>query len=230
MAGWMRHIPTFFILWGGTIFFNIASAFIFKPNEEWNPPILTIAATACSIILPTVSWLLLPGSRLRGKLRGIQMALVYVPTEIAGLLVILGFKMPVKFASDVKGKRWHPHFYFHITVYVTILASAAFCVVWNILMGITNAVPYAQAAFLMFLWSFAFYPVARALFGHEDHEDKKWMALENGRVDLYHSPVWSEKDSITFEQLKDTVARLYQRIEDQDSQLKKLYADRSCLQ
>jgi len=231
MASWIRHIPSFLILWFGTIFFNIASAFIFKPNEAWNPPVLTIIATLCSIILPTSSWLLLPGSSLRSKLRGIQMSMVYITTEItAAAVVCFGVKVPVKFASDVVSSNWHPHFGFHISVYLSIVASALFCIIRSITLGITNAVPYVQSIFLVSLWTFAFFPVYRAINGHEDHEDKKWMSLEVGRVNLFSEPVWAEMDNITFEQLKDTVVRLYQRVEQQDSELKRLCLDRTHLQ
>jgi len=220
MAGFLRHIPTFIIVWFGTIFFNIASAYIFKSGETFRMETITVIASMCSMILPTFSWLLLPGPSMRCNLRGIQMAFVYTPTEIAGLMAMLGFKVPVKFASESNQAKWHPFFYFHIIVYGSILSSTIFTIIHCASIGIVTWVPYIQTILMLLFWTFILSPIAFGIFGHQDREDEKWMSLEKGRETLFRKPVWSEMDNITFEQLKNTVEKLYQRVEQQETELK----------
>jgi len=164
--------------------------------------------------------LLLPGPSMRCNLRGIQMAFVYTPTEIAGLMAMLGFKVPVKFASESKQAKWHPFFYFHIIVYGSILSSTIFTIIHCASIGIVTWVPYIQTILMLLFWTFILSPIAFGIFGHQDREDEKWMSLEKGRETLFRKPVWSEMDNITFEQLKNTVEKLYQRVEQQETELK----------
>lgn len=225
MGGFLRHIPNFFIVWFGTIFFNVANAYVFKPGETFSLQTNAIIASVCSLILPTFSWLLLPGSSIGCKMRSIQMSFVYLPTEIVGLMAILGFKVPIRFASEVAGSKWHPLFYFHIIVYVSILTSAIFTIGRCVSLRITTCMPYIQTGLMLFLWTCILYPVALGIFGYQDREDKQWISLEKGRANLFEKPVWSTVDSISFEQLKDIVERLYQRVEQQETELKMLRGD-----
>lgn len=222
MAGFLRHIPTFLVLWFGTIFFIIAPSIADSNNNPWSNPSLVILAMIVSVVFPTMSWLLLPGASLRARLRGMQMGFVYISTEITGALAALGLNVTVRHASDCEAATWHPHFYFHIGVYFSILGSAVYGAVRCAMLGKLYAASLASSCFLILLWSFALFPVARGIFGHENSEEIEWLLLEQGRLNLFNHPVWAEKENITISQLKNVVSSLCLRIERQERELKAL--------
>ncbi len=211
----IRNIFTFLLCWFGTVFVNLICTLHF---ELWvskvspSPSHVTLFYLLC-IALVLVPWLLVPGSSIMATLRALRMQNVYVSTEFPCLLLLLGVRVRYRWSSQCESARWSPHFYLPATAYCTIVLSAVALFLRCVATGTSNCIPVIQAVFSVLLWTYKFYPILLALFGHQNDEHPKWLVLEEGRQDLFKTPVWSEADGVMIEQLKILVCHLYRRLE-----------------
>ena len=211
----IRNILTFLVCWLGTVFVNLVCTIYF---ELWvgtpppSPTLFTLLYVLCTA-LAVIPWLLVPGSSVQATLRALRMQNVYVSTEFPCLLVQLGFAVRYKWTSQTESARWSPHFYLPAIAYGTIVLSAVALFLRCVSAGTKNCVPFMQSIFSTLLWTYKFYPILLAICGHQNDEHPKWLALEEGRENLFRTPVWSEADSVVIEQLKILVRHLYHRLD-----------------
>ena len=218
ICAWLRNMLSFLSYWFTTVFFNLIAVQYFDHFFHMGPVSIfdlsvVILFYIVGIGLTLVPWLLTPGPSIRATLRALRMQNVYVSAEIPCLAMVLGYPVRYKWASQVESARWTPHFFFHFTVYSTILASALLLFVQAVKSGTSNFIPYLQCLFSILLWTYNFYPIVLALSGHQNNEHPKWLALEKGREDLHPKPVWAENEGIMVEQLKRMVCNLYNKLD-----------------
>ena len=218
ICAWLRNMLSFFSYWFTTVFFNLIAVkyfdhfFVVDPDNMMNPYlVLLFYAMAIGVML--IPWLLTPGPSIRACLRALRMHNVYVSAEIPCLAMVLGYPVRYKWASQVESARWTPHFFFHFTVYASIVVSAVSLFVRSVKSGTSNCVPYLQSAFSILLWTYNFYPIMLALSGHQNNENPKWLVLEKGREDLHPKPVWAENEGVMVEQLKRMVCNLCEKLD-----------------
>lgn len=202
LGGWTRSIPSFLIMFLGGITANIFSAASNFYDGIWKPPLYIRVAIYCSMTLPVICPLLLPGLKMRETLHSMRMWLVYIPTEFAGFLHVIGVNIGYRFKSETKSKFWHPYFSFHIATYSAIVGSALLTIVAHLIAGSNSALSYLQPLTYIFFWSYAYYPVYAALRGNEAHTISDWLALEEGRNELFAVPIWPTESEWTDEKLK----------------------------
>jgi hypothetical protein len=134
------------------------------------------------------------------------MATVFTTTQLVGLLYCLGFPVSIQAAADSKGeRRWHPHFWFHGIVYLSVLGSgvAALALQWN--NGGRNFAPYLQVLLLIAAWTVMLWPIVKSLNDYRSEEHPRWLELEQGRNKLISSPIFSTLETTAVEQMKETL-------------------------
>jgi hypothetical protein len=142
------------------------------------------------------------------------MATVFTTTQLVGLLYCLGFPVSIQAAADSKGeRRWHPHFWFHGIVYLSVLGSgvAALALQWN--NGGRNFAPYLQVLLLIAAWTVMLWPIVKSLNDYRSEEHPRWLELEQGRNKLISSPIFSTLETTAVEQMKELLVTLVNRVE-----------------
>jgi cellulose synthase/poly-beta-1,6-N-acetylglucosamine synthase-like glycosyltransferase len=211
-GGWIANLLMYSAVVSGTLFANAYVIYTAVTGSVGSTTPLWSIGVTVSFLIPFIAWLLLPGCSMGARIRGVQMAFVYLPTQLVGLLYCMGLPVSIQAASDSNGeRRWHRHFWMHGVVYFAVLGSGLAALVLQWSNGGRNFAPYLQVILLILAWTAALWPIVKSLKDYRSEEDPMWLELESGRNELIATPVFSSLDTTAIEQMKELLVKMVQR-------------------
>lgn len=216
-GGWIGSLLLYLTVLGGTLFTNgfLTWSAIVKPEVNisgaWG------VAFAASFLVPFLVWLCLPGTTILSRIRGIQMATVFMTTQLVGLFYCLGVPVSVTTAAEGQGeRRWHSHFWIHGFSYFAVVGSGIAALVAQWQGNVRELAAYLQVLFLIASWTWSLWPILKSLRSFQSEEQPMWLELESGRSTLFDRPVFSSLDTTAIGQMKELMVTLVDRIDEQE--------------